>query len=106
MPEQGNNPLISIVTATYNDCEGLRKTITSVLEQSYDNIEYIIIDGASTDNTKALLDEYRPRIATIISEPDKGISDAFNKGLGLCTGDWINFLGAGDVFSHQDIVSK
>lgn len=105
-----SNLKISIVTVCYNAGTILEKTILSVLEQSYDNIEYIIIDGASQDSTKYLLDKYQEKVDVIISEPDSGIYDAMNKGILRATGDYINFMNAGDVFSSskviEDIVSR
>ena len=74
-------PLVSIITVTYNADEYLERTILSLLSQTYSNIEYIIVDGNSTDNTINIINRYRNKIYTVISEPDKGIYDAWNKGL-------------------------
>lgn len=92
-----NNPKISIVTITYNSEKTLEETIRSVISQDYDNLEYVIIDGGSTDNTLSIVEKYRDKIATVISEPDKGISDAFNKGIRYATGDIIGLINSDDL---------
>lgn len=97
---------ISIITATYNSQESVESTIASVLLQSYTDIEYIIIDGGSTDRTLAIIDKYRDRISKIISEPDNGIYDALNKGLRVATGDVIGFLHADDTFASPDVLDR
>lgn len=100
------NPTISIITVTYN-CEKLiRATIESVLEQTYPNIEYILIDGNSKDTTLSIINEYQDRIATIVSEPDKGLYDAMNKGQRLATGDFIWFVNAGDNIHSPTTVEQ
>ena len=90
------SPLVSIVIATYNDHEYLELTINSILNQDYENIEIIIIDGGSDDSTINILKRYSNQIEYWVSEPDHGISDAFNKGVLVSSGDYINFQGAGD----------
>jgi glycosyltransferase involved in cell wall biosynthesis len=90
-------PLITIITVVYNAEIYLEKTIKSVLDQSYKNIEYIIIDGASTDGTLAIIDKYSQQLAYYVSEPDKGIYDAMNKAINVAAGDWVYFLPAGDT---------
>ena len=100
------NEKITVVTVTYN-CEGIiRETIDSVLKQSYHNIEYIIVDGASKDKTLDIVKEYKDRITKFVSEPDKGIYDAMNKAIKIATGDWIIFMNAGDVFCDNDVVTN
>ena len=99
-------PKISIITVCYNAVELIEKTIQSVLSQSYDNIEYIIIDGKSTDGTVEVIQRYAGRLAHWSSEPDGGIFDAMNKGLGLATGEWVNFMNAGDWFYDDDVVAQ
>lgn len=101
-----SEPKISVITVTFNAEKVLEKTIQSVINQTYPNIEYIIIDGASTDGTMDIVNKYRNRISTVVSEPDKGIYDAMNKGIKLATGDWINFMNAGDTFYSNDVLEK
>ncbi len=93
-----NAPVLSIVTVVYNGAASLRRTIDSVLSQGYANIEYIIVDGGSTDGTVDLLREYDDRLAYWSSSRDKGIYDAMNKGVGLCTGDWVAMINADDWY--------
>ena len=99
-------PLISIVTVTYN-CKGiLQKTIDSVVGQDYPNMEYVIIDGASTDGTLDVIKRNAKYLSLVVSEPDSGIFDAMNKALSYITGDWVIFMNAGDQFwSSQTLTS-
>ncbi|MCE7065377.1 glycosyltransferase family 2 protein [Dyadobacter sp. CY326] len=90
-------PLISIITVTYNAAATLEYTIKSVVEQTYSNIEFVVIDGASTDGTLEILRNYRSNLSVFVSEKDSGIYDAMNKALGYAKGDWVYFLGADDV---------
>lgn len=94
-------PTFSIVTVCYNAGAELEKTIRSVVAQTYPHVEYIIVDGASKDGTLAVIERYKDRIARMVSEPDKGLYDAMNKGIGMATGDYVCFLNAGDRF-HAD----
>lgn len=94
----GKKPLITIITATFNVEEVIERSILSVINQEYENIEYIVIDGGSTDGTVEILKKYSHRISYWISEKDAGIYDAWNKGLSRSTGDWISFLGADDLY--------
>ena len=91
------NPKISIVTITYNSGATLEETILSVTSQDYENLEYLIIDGGSTDNTLEIVEKYREQIAIVVSEPDKGISDAFNKGISRATGEIIGIINSDDI---------
>jgi glycosyltransferase involved in cell wall biosynthesis len=97
---------ISIITASFNNKSTINETIESVVSQSYPLIEYIIIDGNSTDGTKQIIESYSGKISKYISEPDKGIYDALNKGISLASGDIIGFLHADDTYSNSGILSK
>lgn len=104
---QNDFPKVSIITVSYNAANQLTNAIESVLNQTYPAIEYIIVDGASTDNTRELLQTYqRAGKLKYISEPDNGIFDAMNKGVNLSTGEWIFFLGSDDVFFDNEVVEK
>jgi len=98
-------PLVSIITAVRNSEALLEKTILSIVSQRYDNLEYIIIDGASTDGSIEIIRKYPNAIDYWISEPDQGIYEAWNKGLLASNGDWIGFLGAGDTY-HKDAIEN
>jgi glycosyltransferase involved in cell wall biosynthesis len=97
---------VSIITVCYNRKETIEKSIASVLGQDYPNIEYIVIDGASTDGTKEIIEIYSNAISKYISEPDQGMYDAINKGLHLATGDIIGLMHSDDEFYDQYVVSK
>jgi glycosyltransferase involved in cell wall biosynthesis len=99
-------PLVSIITVVRNGEDCITKTIESVLSQSYNNIDYVIIDGASKDDTINIIKSYGSRISTFISEPDKGIYDAMNKGIDAAKGEWIAFLNAGEAYVNTDIIEK
>jgi len=99
-----NTPLISIITATYNCADSIESTMQSVLAQSYPNVEYIIIDGQSTDGTIDIIKRYEKNITVFISEPDKGIYDAMNKGIRASKGIWLNFMNSGDLFYSKDSI--
>ena len=97
---------ISIITAVYNNQKTIGQSIDSVLSQTYSDIEYIVIDGASTDGTMDVLRSFRPRLDVMISEPDSGIYEALNKGIKYATGDVIGFLHADDIFESNDVLMK
>lgn len=107
-----SNIRVSIITVSYNNQETITETIESILNQDYTNLEYIIIDGNSADNTVKIIQSYekvfeeKGIIYRWISEPDKGISDAFNKGVKMSTGDYINFQGADDYLLSSDSISE
>jgi len=103
--KMNKNIKISIVTPSYNQGDFIEKTIQSVLNQTYKNIEYIIVDGGSTDQTLKIIDKYRNRIATVISEKDKGQSEAINKGFKLATGDLAGWINSDDIL-YPDCVEK
>jgi len=98
-------PVISVITVTYNARQFLEQTMQSVIEQDYANIEYIVIDGASTDRTLEIIHKYESRLAYWVSEPDEGIYDAMNKGVLKATGEWILFMNAGDTFVSTNTVA-
>jgi glycosyltransferase involved in cell wall biosynthesis len=97
------SPLITIITVVYNGAKYIEDTINSVLNQSYTNIEYIIIDGGSTDGTINIIKKYENKIDYWVSEKDKGISDAFNKGLSKATGDIIGLINADDYYNDNTV---
>ncbi len=95
------NPKISIITSCYNSEKYLEQCIQSVISQNYNNLEYIIIDGGSTDGTINIVNKYKKHISYFISEPDKGISDAFNKGIKVATGDIIGIINSDDYLMPE-----
>lgn len=97
---------VSIVTVSYNAEKTIEDTINSVLIQSYNNIEYIIVDGNSKDSTMKIVNRYRNSIAKIVSENDKGIYDAMNKGIKIASGDIIGILNADDVYIDEKVIEK
>lgn len=101
-----NKPLISVITVVFNGEQFLEETILSVLNQTYDNVEYIIIDGGSTDGTMDIVRKYDHAIDYWVSEPDEGIYDAMNKGGVICTGDFIQFLNAGDTLYEVSVLEE
>ncbi len=96
---------VSIITIAYNSAETIEDTIVSVINQDYANIEYIIIDGGSTDDTLKIVEKYREKIAKIVSEPDKGIYDAMNKGIDNATGDLVGILNSDDIYADDKVIS-
>lgn len=101
-----SKPKITVVTICYNTFNCLESTMLSVLNQSYDNVEYIVIDGGSNDGTVDIIKKYADRLAYWVSEPDKGIYDAMNKGIKAATGEWINFMNAGDRFFSETVLEE
>jgi glycosyltransferase involved in cell wall biosynthesis len=99
-------PLVTIITVVFNGEKHLEQTIQSVISQTYNNVEYIIIDGGSTDGTVDIIRKYEEVIDYWVSEPDAGISDAMNKGISLATGILINHLHAGDKFAADTTLSS
>ncbi|OOQ58060.1 glycosyltransferase family 2 protein [Mucilaginibacter pedocola] len=92
---------ISVVTVCYNAASTIERCIQAVMGQCYSNIEHIIIDGGSTDGTLAIIEQYKDTVARVVSEPDKGIYDAMNKGIALATGEVVGMLNADDVFAYE-----
>ena len=97
---------ITIVTVVYNDKNNIEKTINSVLNQSYNSKEYIVVDGKSTDGTLEIVKKYADQISVIVSEPDRGIYDAMNKAVDLAHNEWIIFMNSGDVFADNDTLKN
>lgn len=96
---------VSIITICYNSAATIEDTIKSVVSQDYPHIEYIIIDGASKDNTLDIVDSYNEHITTLISEPDKGIYDAMNKGVNAATGDVVGILNSDDFYANASVIT-
>jgi glycosyltransferase involved in cell wall biosynthesis len=101
-----NTPLISIITVVYNSEKYIEKTIKSIQEQTSQNFEYIIIDGNSTDETLNIISKYKNYVNRLISEPDKGLYDAMNKGLHYARGEYVWFINSGDRIFSSDTVEK
>ena len=101
-----SNPKVTVVTVCFNAIGEIEETILSVINQTYPNIEYVIIDGGSTDGTVDIIKKYHDHINTWISEPDHGIYDAMNKGVLRSTGQWVNFMNAGDSFCSDSVVEE
>jgi glycosyltransferase involved in cell wall biosynthesis len=98
-------PTLSVITIVYNNVKDIERTILSVISQTYQNIEYIIVDGLSNDGTLDVIHKYENRIARIISEKDEGIYDAMNKGLVVAKGDYVIFMNSGDEFFDDETVA-
>lgn len=97
---------VTVVTAVLNDAGHIEQTILSVISQTDIEIEYIIVDGGSKDGTLELIGKYKDKISLLISEPDRGVYDAMNKGIKYSTGDYVYFLNSGDVLLNPSILSK
>lgn len=97
---------ISIITVSYNSAETIEDTIKSVLAQDYSELEYIIVDGGSKDNTLEIVDKYKEKIAKVISESDKGIYDAMNKGIRMATGEVVGIINSDDFYEHNTVLKE
>lgn len=97
---------ISVITVNYNNAAGLIKTIQSVIAQDYDNVEYIIIDGGSSDESCSIIQEYADQISYYVSEQDSGIYHAMNKGVKVASGDYCNFMNSGDIYADNQVLSN
>lgn len=106
MSTMERKPLFSIITVVFNDAANLEKTIKSVIEQECSDYEFILIDGGSTDGTLEVIKKYEAHISSWVSERDKGIYDAMNKGISKARGCFVNFLNAGDLFYNKQVLSK
>lgn len=104
-PDQ-DNPTISVITATFNGAPELEQTIQSVLAQDYSQLEFIIVDGASDDDSGKIIDRYRSHLSAVVSEPDTGVFNAMNKGWNLATGDYLLFLNSGDALAGPTVIRK
>ena len=101
-----SQPKLSVITIVFNNVRDIERTVLSVINQSYSNIEYVVIDGGSADGTLEILNKYKTRISTLISGKDNGIYDAMNKGLANATGDYVVFMNSGDEIYAPDTVEK
>jgi glycosyltransferase involved in cell wall biosynthesis len=101
-----SSPLISVITIVYNGEKTLERAIQSVLSQDYPNIEYVLVDGGSQDSTPLVLQKYKDAFSVCISEPDRGIYDAMNKGILASTGEMIVFLNSDDVYANNHVISE
>src|ERR1035437_2868268 len=100
------NPKISIITVSFNSAKTISDTIESVLSQTYPDIEYIIIDGSSSDGSIELVKSFGNSISKFVSEPDNGIYDAINKGIRLATGDIVGILNSDDFFYDNNVIER
>jgi len=98
-------PLVTVITVVYNNVKHIRGALESVISQDYERIEYVVIDGGSSDGTQGIIEEYKDRIDVYISEPDEGIYDALNKGIVNSTGEVIGILHSDDLFCDESVVS-
>lgn len=99
-------PKVSIITITYNNASGLARTIESVISQNYTDYEYIIIDGGSSDNTLDIIHKFADKISYWVSEADKGVYHAMNKGIAVAKGDYLHFLNSGDCYASHDVLYR
>jgi len=100
-----STPRITVITVVYNDVRHIVPTVESTLAQDYPDLEYVVVDGGSRDGTVEAIREHAPRIDVLISEPDRGIYDAMNKGIARASGEFLLFMNCGDVFAHAGALS-
>ena len=100
------NPTLSIITICYNIKDDIKRTCDSIVNQTWQDFEWIVVDGGSTDGTVEILKKYQNRINILISEPDKGIYNAMNKGIKLAHGEWLNFMNGGDSYTTNDVLQN
>lgn len=98
-------PKVSVITVVYNDAKNIENTIKNVSNQDYENLEYIVVDGGSTDGTLDIIKKYEDKISKFVSEPDLGLYDAMNKGVRMASGEWIIFRNSGDYFLKKNTIS-
>lgn len=103
---QENKRKISIITSVYNSVDTIERTIKSVIHQDYEKLQYIVVDGNSTDGTQNIIQKYRNRIDKYVSEKDNGVYDGFNKGVSMADGEIIYILNAGDYLIDEDVIRK
>lgn len=96
---------VAIITVCYNSAETIESAIQTVLSQDYPDVEYIVVDGASSDRTLEIIDQYRDRISQVISEPDKGVYDAINKGIKAASADVVGLMHSDDLYAHPRVIS-
>jgi glycosyltransferase involved in cell wall biosynthesis len=97
---------VTIITAAYNAAKTIDETLDSVARQSHPNIEHIVVNGASTDGTQSIIEQYRDTLAAVVSGPDQGVYDAMNKGLALASGEVVGFLNADDVYADKHVLAR
>lgn len=101
-----NQPKLTVITVVYNNVQDIERTLLSVINQTYPFVEYVVIDGGSTDGTATIIQHYSDRISQWVSEPDEGIYDAMNKGLAMATGDYVLFMNSGDEIYGNNTVEQ
>lgn len=106
MTQSPKKPLLSIITICYNIKDEIEKTCQSIVNQTWQDFEWIVIDGGSTDGTVEILNKYRSRINVFVSEPDKGVYNAMNKGIKQASGEWLSFMNGGDAYAANDVLEK
>ena len=100
------NPHLSIITVVFNDVHKIEGTILSIIQQEFDDFEYIVIDGGSTDGTLEVVNKYEKYVSKILSEPDNGIYDAMNKAIDIANGEWLNFMNSGDRYFNKMVLKN